>query len=208
MVQDADTGTSPSTGGAVGGAAAWAHLLLDAVGSAWDGEPAESSSGQGVTHAGTGDQSPLILCCGLDFWVIVVRRPCAARWRGDYAPLSRPPSAPAPSSRHGFQQAVCVLLVVWAAFMSGLTVALLSLDEMNMKIIEASGTAYEVACARLISPLLERRHLLLVASPASSEWPRPCQRLRPSPPAARRRHPLPRRALAQTRRARRCRSRC
>ena len=34
MVQDAETGTPPSTGGAVGGAAAWAHLLLDAVGSA------------------------------------------------------------------------------------------------------------------------------------------------------------------------------
>ena len=57
---------------------------------------------------------------------------------------------------------VCALLVFWAAVMSGLTVALLSMDELNMRIIEASGSAYEIECAQLITPLLKRRNLLLV----------------------------------------------
>ena len=46
--------------------------------------------------------------------------------------------------------------------MIGLTVALMSLDSMNIAIIEASGTDRERKFAKSISPILKNRHLLLV----------------------------------------------
>ena len=58
--------------------------------------------------------------------------------------------------------ALCVGLVVFSAIMAGLTVALMSLDSMNIAIIEASGTDRERKFAKSISPILKNRHLLLV----------------------------------------------
>ena len=57
---------------------------------------------------------------------------------------------------------ICVGLVLFAALMSGLTMALMSLDQMNLSVLSASGTMEEQAHAKKLSPLLKRRHLLLV----------------------------------------------
>jgi len=58
--------------------------------------------------------------------------------------------------------ALCVCLIAFAAVMAGLTVALMSLDSMNIAIIEASGTDRERKFAKAISPILKNRHMLLV----------------------------------------------
>uniref|UniRef100_A0A7S0E099 CNNM transmembrane domain-containing protein n=1 Tax=Hanusia phi TaxID=3032 RepID=A0A7S0E099_9CRYP len=57
---------------------------------------------------------------------------------------------------------LCVFLVLFAAIMAGLTMALMSLDAMNIAIIEASGTDNERKYASAIKPLIQNRHLLLV----------------------------------------------
>jgi metal transporter CNNM len=57
---------------------------------------------------------------------------------------------------------LCLSLVCFAAIMAGLTVAYMSLDALNIQIIEASGTDHERKYARAILPLLKNRHLLLV----------------------------------------------
>mmetsp|Transcript_10928 Transcript_10928/g.36894 ORF Transcript_10928/g.36894 Transcript_10928/m.36894 type:complete len:488 (-) Transcript_10928:42-1505(-) len=57
---------------------------------------------------------------------------------------------------------LCVGLVLFAAIMAGLTMALMSLDAMNIAIIEASGTDNERKYASAIKPLIQNRHLLLV----------------------------------------------
>ena len=57
---------------------------------------------------------------------------------------------------------LCFSLVCFAAIMAGLTVAYMSLDALNIQIIEASGTDHERKYARAILPLLKNRHLLLV----------------------------------------------
>ena len=54
------------------------------------------------------------------------------------------------------------MLVLFAAIMSGLTLALMSIDAMNLSIIMSSGTDLERVYAAAISPLLDDRHLLLV----------------------------------------------
>ena len=66
------------------------------------------------------------------------------------------------SVEFGIILAVCVGLVFFAALMSGLTMALMSLDKMNLSILAASGTPTEQKQARKLRPLLKRRHLLLV----------------------------------------------
>lgn len=57
---------------------------------------------------------------------------------------------------------VCLLLVAFAALMSGLTMAYMSFDTLNLSILEASGTVVEKTYAAAITPLLANRHLLLV----------------------------------------------
>ncbi len=57
---------------------------------------------------------------------------------------------------------MCFALVIFAALMSGLTMALMSLDQMNLSVLSMSGTPEEQKHARTLSPLLKRRHLLLV----------------------------------------------
>jgi metal transporter CNNM len=57
---------------------------------------------------------------------------------------------------------MCFVLVIFAALMSGLTMALMSLDQMNLSVLASSGTLEEQRHARTLSPLLKRRHLLLV----------------------------------------------
>jgi metal transporter CNNM len=57
---------------------------------------------------------------------------------------------------------MCFALVIFAALMSGLTMALMSLDRMNLSVLSTSGTLEEQRHARTLSPLLKRRHLLLV----------------------------------------------
>ena len=57
---------------------------------------------------------------------------------------------------------VSFLLVFFGALMSGLTTSLMSLDQTNLLVLSSSGSANEKTCARILSPLLKRRHLLLV----------------------------------------------
>ena len=54
------------------------------------------------------------------------------------------------------------LLVLFAAAFSGLTIALMSIDPMNLAVITSSGTGAERVYASAIAPLLRDRHLLLV----------------------------------------------
>lgn len=51
---------------------------------------------------------------------------------------------------------------LFAGLMSGLTVGLLSLDPLNLRVIEQNGSAEEQRQAATVRPLLERHHLLLV----------------------------------------------
>ncbi|GMF21244.1 unnamed protein product [Phytophthora lilii] len=46
--------------------------------------------------------------------------------------------------------------------MAGLTMGLVSLDMLNVRILEMEGTELEKQCARKVRPVLERHHLLLV----------------------------------------------
>ncbi|KAG6954717.1 hypothetical protein JG688_00012215 [Phytophthora aleatoria] len=57
---------------------------------------------------------------------------------------------------------ICVLLVCAAGLMAGLTMGLVSLDMLNVRILEMEGTEVEKQCARKVRPVLERHHLLLV----------------------------------------------
>jgi len=54
------------------------------------------------------------------------------------------------------------MLVGFAAIMSGLTIALMSIDAMNLSVIMSCGTDSERLYASAIGPLLDDRHLLLV----------------------------------------------
>lgn len=57
---------------------------------------------------------------------------------------------------------MCLLLVCAAGLMSGLTMGLVSIDMLNVRILEMEGTDVEKKCARRVRPVLERHHLLLV----------------------------------------------
>ncbi|EGZ15494.1 hypothetical protein PHYSODRAFT_360877 [Phytophthora sojae] len=57
---------------------------------------------------------------------------------------------------------VCLLLVCAAGLMAGLTMGLVSLDMLNVRILEMEGSELEKQCARKVRPVLERHHLLLV----------------------------------------------
>ncbi|KAF1775692.1 protein of unknown function DUF21 [Phytophthora cactorum] len=57
---------------------------------------------------------------------------------------------------------ICVLLVCAAGLMAGLTMGLVSLDMLNVRILEMEGTEVEKQCAHKVRPVLERHHLLLV----------------------------------------------
>ncbi|KAE8887979.1 hypothetical protein PF005_g11419 [Phytophthora fragariae] len=57
---------------------------------------------------------------------------------------------------------VCLLLVCAAGLMAGLTMGLVSLDMLNVRILEMEGTELEKQWARKVRPVLERHHLLLV----------------------------------------------
>jgi hypothetical protein len=52
-------------------------------------------------------------------------------------------------------------LVLGAGLMSGLTLGLLSLDILDLRVVEASGTARQAAAARKLLPLVQRPHWLL-----------------------------------------------
>jgi len=56
---------------------------------------------------------------------------------------------------------IVVLLVIGAGLMSGLTLGLLSLDVMDLKVIQASGTARQQRAAGRLIPLVARPHWLL-----------------------------------------------
>ncbi|KAG8457891.1 hypothetical protein KFE25_011957 [Diacronema lutheri] len=55
-----------------------------------------------------------------------------------------------------------VLCVIIGGLMSGLTVGLLSLDPLNLKVIEQNGSPQDKANAAKVRPLIEQHHLLLV----------------------------------------------
>eukprot|EP00918_Siedleckia_nematoides_P016607 GHVU01035701.1.p1 GENE.GHVU01035701.1~~GHVU01035701.1.p1 ORF type:complete len:292 (+),score=57.03 GHVU01035701.1:531-1406(+) len=58
--------------------------------------------------------------------------------------------------------AVCVFLVLFAGFASGLTTGLMSLDPIHLKVLESEGTEGQKKSAHSILELLRRRHLVLV----------------------------------------------
>jgi len=58
--------------------------------------------------------------------------------------------------------AAAALLLVFAAIFSGLTIALMAIDPMQLAVIRSSGTDSERLYASAIAPLLHDRHLLLV----------------------------------------------
>jgi len=74
--------------------------------------------------------------------------------RGDRDPL--PPAVAA------LYAGVCVLLVVAAGLASGLTLALLPLDGLDLALLAESGTTAERRAAARVAPLVARRHRLLV----------------------------------------------
>lgn len=55
-----------------------------------------------------------------------------------------------------------IFIVLFAGMMSGLTVGMMSLDELDLEIKLNSGTALEKAQAKKIIPIINRHHLLLV----------------------------------------------
>ncbi|DBA01124.1 TPA: hypothetical protein N0F65_001752 [Lagenidium giganteum] len=57
---------------------------------------------------------------------------------------------------------VCLVLVTCAGMMAGLTMGLLSLDKLNMRILEMEGTDSEKTRAATVLPILNRHHFLLV----------------------------------------------
>ena len=57
---------------------------------------------------------------------------------------------------------MCILLVLFAGMMSGLTMGLMSLDMTNLKIIAKSGDPQQQRYAKKIMPLVAKHHLLLV----------------------------------------------
>lgn len=57
---------------------------------------------------------------------------------------------------------VCLFLVLMAGLMSGLTVGLLSIDELDLEMKLANGTDQEKAQARRVLPIISKHHLLLV----------------------------------------------
>lgn len=57
---------------------------------------------------------------------------------------------------------VCVVLVLFAGMCSGLTLGLLSIDQMSLNIMLGAGTDTEKKYARKLEPILRRHHLLLV----------------------------------------------
>ncbi|RHZ22436.1 hypothetical protein DYB31_011765 [Aphanomyces astaci] len=65
---------------------------------------------------------------------------------------------------HGFYVAlvVSVGLVVVAGIMAGLTMGLLSLDQLNLEILQTTGSATEQTYARRLLPVVRQHHLLLV----------------------------------------------
>eukprot|EP01027_Heterolobosea_sp_BB2_P013467 GEZU01019431.1.p1 GENE.GEZU01019431.1~~GEZU01019431.1.p1 ORF type:complete len:345 (+),score=38.11 GEZU01019431.1:103-1137(+) len=56
----------------------------------------------------------------------------------------------------------CLFLVLFAGVMSGLTLGLLSIDPMQLKVLLRAGTDTEKEYAKKMTPILKRRHLLLV----------------------------------------------
>ena len=61
-----------------------------------------------------------------------------------------------------FYLGMSVLLVLLAGVFSGLTLGLLSLDEMNLKVLAEAGHPHEQKYAAALIPLVRRHHLLLV----------------------------------------------
>ncbi|MDP2439395.1 MAG: DUF21 domain-containing protein [archaeon] len=57
---------------------------------------------------------------------------------------------------------ISIMLVLVAGLMSGLTMGLMSMDLLNMKIIEASGSESERKYAARIRPIIQKHHWLLV----------------------------------------------
>ena len=55
-----------------------------------------------------------------------------------------------------------VFLVLMAGLMSGLTLGLMSLDEVDLEVLKRSGTTKQKACAARILPVIANPHRLLV----------------------------------------------
>lgn len=59
----------------------WAHFAGDVLESAWDGgTDLQGASLNGTLQHHAGDQTPLIACCGMDFFVILVCDICPLVW--------------------------------------------------------------------------------------------------------------------------------
>lgn len=60
-----------------------------------------------------------------------------------------------------FSVSMVLLLLAFAGLMSGLSLGLLSLDRMDLKVLQASGTPAQRRAAARLDPLVSRPHWLL-----------------------------------------------
>ena len=59
---------------------------------------------------------------------------------------------------------MCLSLILGAALTAGLTMGLMSLDQMNLEILQKSGNSTEKSHAEKFLPLVKQHHLLLVCT--------------------------------------------
>eukprot|EP00285_Hemiselmis_virescens_P005152 CAMPEP_0173395488 /NCGR_PEP_ID=MMETSP1356-20130122/32216_1 /TAXON_ID=77927 ORGANISM="Hemiselmis virescens, Strain PCC157" /NCGR_SAMPLE_ID=MMETSP1356 /ASSEMBLY_ACC=CAM_ASM_000847 /LENGTH=472 /DNA_ID=CAMNT_0014354233 /DNA_START=1 /DNA_END=1416 /DNA_ORIENTATION=+ len=77
-------------------------------------------------------------------------------------PGGEPPNIPFGTVEFWIVFTCCMCLVGFAALMSGLTMAYMSIEPLNLSLLQASGTVQEKTYASAIAPLLANRHFLLV----------------------------------------------
>jgi metal transporter CNNM len=112
------------------------------------------SAGRGMRAPRPGQLSRMALLGSL-----LVASPPGA---GGHRPGDEAPNVPCCSLEWWVDVVACGMLVLFAAIMSGLTLALISMDSMNLSLILSCGTDRERLYAHAIKPLLQDRHLLLV----------------------------------------------
>jgi metal transporter CNNM len=113
--------------------------------------PVPPSSDGGATGLGSAAAHPLLVAAAA-----LVAKP---HRHGDHSDPGDPALPPTVAAIYA---AVCVALVLTAGLASGLTLALLPLDELDLALLAQSGTPAERRAAAQVAPLVARRHLLLV----------------------------------------------
>ncbi|OMJ76944.1 hypothetical protein SteCoe_23569 [Stentor coeruleus] len=78
------------------------------------------------------------------------------------SPESEPINTKLPVEEWIIYSFASIFIVLFAGMMSGLTVGMMSLDELDLEIKLQSGTEIEKKCAKKVIPVINRHHLLLV----------------------------------------------